>query len=602
VAASIDNRRQPENSQLERQQQRLRLRRRQWRTLQKQTFGQEVTRTSYQPPKRSLRPSQPSGNQPVPMPTHSPSELPRQLHPRQTGRQSPFSVRSHLRSVPEIPPQRPSATAHRSTFLQNSEPKEDRVRESGYGREEQASAPTTRINPWQVQPKSTFSRPPVSPAGSQNPQFLESVRGMKRRDRIESPTFPPIKPLPNSSKRRRDSNQPRTAAKVAPPDRDGKSSGKRVKQKVVSPTPPSQSNRAVRRPKKRRIHPLVYIIRMLILGIGIGAIAGTLLSALDPATQASGKANEPVKRPAQESPKPVTRVTPLALNQEILPLKSQVQSLVANNPKLQPGVFIVDLDTGGYLDLGSQTTLPAASTIKLPILVALFQDVDEGKVRLDETLTLQSEMIATGSGDLQYKPVGTKLTVLELATKMIAISDNTATNILIARLGGAEALSQRFRSWGLTKTVLRNVLPDLNGTNLTTPQELTTLMSMVHQGQLVSLRSRDRILDIMRRNQIDTLLPQGLGPGAIIAHKTGNIGTLLADVGLVNMPTGKSYIICVMVKRPFDDSSAQDLIRKISQTTYNYFNQSLGGSNTTSMPLGNSVIDNRALASSKASE
>jgi beta-lactamase class A len=260
--------------------------------------------------------------------------------------------------------------------------------------------------------------------------------------------------------------------------------------------------------------------------------------------------------------------------------------LVAENPKLQPGVFIVDLDTGAYIDFNSRSTLAAASTIKLPILVALFQDVDAGKIRLDETLTLQQEMIAAGSGNLQYQKPGTKFTVLDLATKMMVISDNTATNVLIARLGGTEVLSQRFRSWGLTTTVLNNVLPDLEGTNTTSPQELGMLMSMVNQGQLVSLRSRDRILGIMQQNQISTLLPKGLGEGAIIAHKTGNIGEMLADAGLVDMPSGKRYIITVMVKRPFNDPGAENLIHKISQLAYEHFNQPLASPNTTLLPSG----------------
>jgi beta-lactamase class A len=310
----------------------------------------------------------------------------------------------------------------------------------------------------------------------------------------------------------------------------------------------------------------------------------------------SVKSHESAKSQVQESPKPVSQPTPLALSQEILPLKSQVQALAANNPKLQPGVFIVDLDTGAYIDINSRSPFASASTIKLPILVALFQDVDKGKIRLDESLTLQSEMIAAGSGDLQYQKPGAKFTVLQLATKMITISDNTATNMLVSRLGGTEALTRRFREWNLTTTVMQNPLPDLEGTNATSPQELAALMSMINQGQLVSLPSRDRILSIMQRNEINTLLPQGLGSGAVIAHKTGNIGSVLADAGLVNMPSGKSYIISVMVKRPFNDASAQELIRKISQTAYDYFNQPGVSPSTSSMPSDSTATGSRDFA------
>jgi beta-lactamase class A len=268
------------------------------------------------------------------------------------------------------------------------------------------------------------------------------------------------------------------------------------------------------------------------------------------------------------------------------PLKAQIQTLVAQNPSLQPGIFIVDLDTGAYIDLDSNSTFSAASTIKLPILVAFFQDVDKGKIRLDELLTMKPEMIAGGSGDLQYKKPGTQYTALEVAKKMITISDNTATNMLIERLGGTEVLDQRFRSWGLTTTAIRNRLPDVEGTNTTSPRELASLMSIVHQGELVSLQSRDRILDIMQQTVTNSMLPKGLGAGAIIAHKTGTIGSLLADVGLVDMPTGKRYIVTVMVKRPHNDASAEELIRQISRTTYDYLSQPLTIPSTNTMPSG----------------
>ena len=261
----------------------------------------------------------------------------------------------------------------------------------------------------------------------------------------------------------------------------------------------------------------------------------------------------------------------LKLSQEISSLKVQLQTLFKQNPNLQPGVFLVDLDTGAYLDMEGGSTFPAASTIKLPILVALFQDVDTGKIRLHEQLTLQPSMIGSGSGDLQYKKPGTKFKVLEVVTKMIAISDNTATNMLIARMGGADALNQRFASWGLTSTVINNALPDLEGTNTTSPKELATLMAMINQGDFVSMQSRSLMLEIMQRTVTNSLLPKGLGKGATIAHKTGDIGSLVGDVGLINAPTGKRYIAAVMVKRPYNDARAQELIRQISRSAYQFF-------------------------------
>ncbi|MBH8567086.1 serine hydrolase [Nostoc sp. CENA67] len=344
--------------------------------------------------------------------------------------------------------------------------------------------------------------------------------------------------------------------------------------------------------RKTRLKPmartLLYALRLLIVGVGMGAIVGTLLSVLDPATRmtsvpsAPSNTNKVGQAQPQPTPSALVAGTSLYLSQEISSLKDAVQNLVAANPNLSPGVFLVDLDTGSYVDVNSTASFPAASTIKVPILVAFFQDVDAGKIRLDEMLTMEQDVVAGGSGQLQYKPVGTQYSALEVATKMITISDNTATNMLIARLGGMDALNQRFRSWGLTTTMIRNQLPDLQGTNTTSPRELANLMAMLNQGNVVSMRSRDLMLDIMRRTARDNLLPSGLGAGARVYHKTGDIGTMLADAGIIDTPTGKRYIAAVMVQRPNNDPRAEKLISSISSAAYQQFNQTaVTPSNTT---------------------
>lgn len=330
--------------------------------------------------------------------------------------------------------------------------------------------------------------------------------------------------------------------------------------------------------RKTRLKPMakavLYTLRLLIVGIGLGAIVGTILSILDPAYRITTTSASPSQTNITQShANNQASGSGLVLAQEITTLKSTLQNLATANPSLTPGVFMVDLDTGDYVDINASTSFPAASTIKIPILVAFFQDVDAGKIRLDEMLTMEKEMVAGGSGNLRTQPVGSKYTALDVATKMMTISDNTATNMLITRLGGQEVLNGRFRSWGLTTTAIRNILPDLEGTNTTSPKELADLIAKVNQGNLVSMRSRDLMLDIMRRTERNTLIPSGLGEGARAYHKTGDIGTMLGDAGLIDIPTGKRYIAAVMVKRPHNDPAAEKLIRSISQAAYENFSQ-----------------------------
>ncbi|MBN3880294.1 MULTISPECIES: serine hydrolase [unclassified Nostoc] len=364
--------------------------------------------------------------------------------------------------------------------------------------------------------------------------------------------------------------------------------------KTVRMEKPKTGRRSSRKTQlKPMAKTVLYVLRLLIVGVGMGAIVGTVLSVLDPAnrisTNSALQSNNNVNNVARSQPQP-TQTPPAAasslyLSQEITSLKNAVQNLAATNPNLTPGIFLVDLDTGNYVDINGSTSFPAASTIKVPILIAFFQDVDAGKIRLDDMLTMQQDMVAGGSGDLQYKPPGTQYAALEVVTKMITISDNTATNMLIARLGGIDALNQRFRSWGLTATTIRNQLPDLQGTNTTSPKELGNLMAIVSQGNLVSMPSRDFMLDILRRTQRDTLLPSGLGTGAKAYHKTGDIGTMLADTGLIVVPTGKRYIASVMVQRPANDPRAEKLISSISRAAYQEFSQNPVTPSATTNPV-----------------
>ena len=363
----------------------------------------------------------------------------------------------------------------------------------------------------------------------------------------------PSSPLPTPASTTPPRNAPRNTSRARLPKR-----------------PPNQ--------KKGSSSTVVYGLRLLILGVGLGAIAGTILYISDPAARPiSNTTKMSLTEAAPKTPSPSSSLaSPIAgmkLQQGIPALQAQLDELIRARPNFQVGVFLQDLDNGSFVNLLGENPFAAASTIKLPILIAFFQDVDAKKINLGEMLTLEKRFVATGSGELQDLPLGTKYTTLDVATRMMVGSDNTATNMIIDRLGGLEALNQRFQYWGLKNTSLQAVLPDLEGTNLTTPKELAMVMAAVEQGELVSRRSRDLVFSIMQRTENDTLLPKGLEKNAVIAHKTGNLGTLVADAGLIDMANGKRYILVVMVKRPRNDQQGAELVRQISRTTYNYFKQ-----------------------------
>ncbi|WP_204151452.1 serine hydrolase [Leptolyngbya sp. CCY15150] len=388
--------------------------------------------------------------------------------------------------------------------------------------------------------------------------------------RSASRTAPPRSPRPGSPDRN-PTTDPRMR-RVPAPQAMARTAGGR------SPQPG--------RPVRRRSRPnpvLLYLVRLLILVVGIGAIVGTLLSVFNPTVNYAEGQDTPAAMadPADASSTSLgatnlaSTLMPLDLNQSMMDLEQQVRDLTTPYPDLTPGVFVLDFETGNYLDINGRQVIPAASIIKIPILVAFFQDVDAGTIQMTETLTLTEADVAEGSGDLQFHSVGSEYSALETASLMIVISDNTATNMLIRRMGGAEALNQRFQSWGLENTILRDWLPDLEGTNTTTPYEMVELMTRLSRGELLSLRSRDRLFDIMRRTYTDTLIPAGVNdPSATIAHKTGDIGAMVGDVGTVDTPRGTRYGVAVMMSRPHNDSRAQELIRLINGSIYEYLTRS----------------------------
>lgn len=367
-----------------------------------------------------------------------------------------------------------------------------------------------------------------------------------------------------------------------------------VASKPVEPEPVPRKRKSSRQPNLITTS-VFYALRIGILGTGLAVIAGTALTLFAPTRFLSSQASTPKKqgqsieqnatsvpiKPGDAIASLVSNLTPdqntnssiktqTQLTEELIPLKQKLIALDKKQEKIETKAFLIDLDNGKYVNLAGDTPISAASLIKIPIAVAFFQDVDAGKIKLNEKLPITKDAIASGSGDMQYQQGQKAFTALETVTKMMIISDNTATNMLLKRMGGKAILDQRFQEWGLSQTKIHNFLPDLAGTNTTSPQDLATVLLKVNQGELISLKSRDRLLGIMQQTKTRTLLPSGLEPGAIISHKTGDIGTVLGDAGIIDMPSGKRYIEVIIAKRPFNDVAARILIQEMSRTTYQH--------------------------------
>ena len=261
----------------------------------------------------------------------------------------------------------------------------------------------------------------------------------------------------------------------------------------------------------------------------------------------------------------------LNLNYEMPNLKRRINSLIAGYPKLTAGVFIYDIQTGNYVSINGDKQFSAASIIKIPILLQLFRTIEAGSNDIHSIIEMTPYFRAEGSGYLQYKPDNSKFEIEELAQLMMRMSDNSATNMILAEIGGMHEFNASLRNWGFNKTYMKTWLPDIYGTNLTTPKDMATILYNADNADFLSLESRAKIVEIMSKVKNRSLLCQGLPEGVGIYHKTGDIGEMLGDAGVVSMPNGERYIIVTMIKRNWNDYSAREIINSISKVTYNSF-------------------------------
>ena len=260
----------------------------------------------------------------------------------------------------------------------------------------------------------------------------------------------------------------------------------------------------------------------------------------------------------------------LNLNERMTGLENQLENLGTLYPTIEPSVFVWDYETGNYAGINSDKIYSAASIIKIPVLIQLFRSIEAGQLTIYDTMTLKDYYRAEGSGSLQFKAENSVWTIDDLARLMITESDNSATNMIMAKLGSMYDVNSGIRQWGLSQTQVKTWLPDMGGTNFTTTEDLARMLYNLDNPNFLSVSSREKMFDYMGHVHNDRLLPAGLGAGASIVHKTGDIGKMLGDAGIVYAPNGKKYIVAIMANRPYNSVLGKDYIVKASEIIYNY--------------------------------
>ena len=298
--------------------------------------------------------------------------------------------------------------------------------------------------------------------------------------------------------------------------------------------------------------------------------------------------------------------TPAALRSRIRRIASRLDGAM--------GVYTHHLARGETVELDADRPFQMASVFKVPLLAELTAQVAAGGRSLDDQVTLTDEMKAPGSGVLKELSAGTRLSLRDLATLMIIVSDNTATDILLD-IVGTDAVNARLAACGLTRTVVtmgcRGLLHDLAGlagapdtaetrrlaaerlrrreldwncrvynderANMTTPREMGRLLEQIVRPTLeggaetgVPREACRLMLDIMRRQQVRDRLPLLLPPGVEMAHKTGSVTRVSNDAGVLFTASGPC-VVSVFTRDLADDLKGRLAIAQVGRAIYDAY-------------------------------
>lgn len=186
----------------------------------------------------------------------------------------------------------------------------------------------------------------------------------------------------------------------------------------------------------------------------------------------------------------------------------------------------------------------AASLIKLPVMLALYQEAEAGRLDLEEKYTLQNEDKLTGAGSLQHKPAGTVVTYRQLARSMGKQSDNTAFGIVRKKLGD-EKIEETIKALGMERTSLER--------NETSPYDIGLFFKKLYAGGVVSRTSRDEIIEALTETAFEDRIPAGVPEGVKVAHKIGTEAGNCSDAGIVF--SSKPFVLVVMSKNASQDQA-----------------------------------------------
>jgi beta-lactamase class A len=221
----------------------------------------------------------------------------------------------------------------------------------------------------------------------------------------------------------------------------------------------------------------------------------------------------------------------------------------------EAGVFACDESGTALMEERADESFPSASVIKLPLVMTLFADASDGRVDLEQRIDVGARV--DGSGVLRLlRDVG-PMSLRDLAMLAVIVSDNTATNRLIERVG-VERVNERMREWGCARSRLMRKMYDFDAAkrgneNVMTPRETASLLLRLVRGECVARATSDQVVEVLAQCQDRTMLRRYLPYAANVAHKTGTLDESRNDAAII---AGDRAIVVAAFTRRLRDTSA----------------------------------------------
>jgi beta-lactamase class A len=274
---------------------------------------------------------------------------------------------------------------------------------------------------------------------------------------------------------------------------------------------------------------------------------------------------------AQTSPPPPTEkqtVLWMKLEKSILDIDRGLDGVM--------GVAIVDLTDGHKYLLHANDVYPQASSIKICVLAELYRQAQQGKLKLTDLYTVNAADLVQDSDIMGgLTPGVTQITLRDLATMMVAVSDNSATNVLIDRVG-MDNVNAFLKAQGLRDTRLRRKMMDLKAAaegreNVSTPNEMLNLLQALYRDEILNQEMTADFFKVLSTHK-DSWIPRNLPDNLKIADKPGALEGVRNDSGVIFVDK-RPYVLCVMTTYLHRERDGEEAISNISLAAWRMFDR-----------------------------